>query len=230
MLVPYNSPRLHLANSKTTSASASPYVVAIQISGIHTLPAIFNACILIFVFSAANSDLYIASRTLYGLATEGLAPRIFARTNQRGVPIYALMLSACFGCSAFLNCAASSAVIFTYFTNLVTVFGILTWMSLLTTHIFFVRARRAQGIAPSSLVYTAPLGIYGTYFALFVCTIIALVKNYSVFVKDSAVSVSLSISLCFSGIRSFIKQRSGHRPPSICTQGSRKLMMKRLDF
>ena len=40
---------------------------------------IINACILIFVLSAANSDLYIGSRTLYGLAAEGKAPRIFAR-------------------------------------------------------------------------------------------------------------------------------------------------------
>lgn len=32
---------------------------------------ILNACILVFVMSAANSDLYIGSRTLYALAAEG---------------------------------------------------------------------------------------------------------------------------------------------------------------
>ncbi len=186
MLVPYNSPLLSAANAATTSASASPYVVAIQISGIQILPAIFNACILIFVFSAANSDLYIASRTIYGLAVEGLAPHILARTNKNGVPIYAVLLSGTFGCLAFLNCSTGSAVVFTYFTNLVTVFGILTWISLLVTHIFFVRARRSQGIPDSELVYRAPLGLYGTYAALFVCIIVAIFKNFSVFVHSSA--------------------------------------------
>jgi amino acid transporter len=55
MIVPYNSKELLAAVGQETSAAASPFVVAIQISGIKALPAIFNACILIFTFSAANS-------------------------------------------------------------------------------------------------------------------------------------------------------------------------------
>jgi amino acid transporter len=55
MIVPYDSSQLSAATQANTSATASPFVVAIQISGIQTLPALFNGCILIFVFSAANS-------------------------------------------------------------------------------------------------------------------------------------------------------------------------------
>jgi amino acid transporter len=55
MIIPYNNPSLVASTSKGTSAAASPFVVAIQFSGIQTLPAIFNACVLVFVFSAANS-------------------------------------------------------------------------------------------------------------------------------------------------------------------------------
>jgi len=61
MILPYNDPLLKKANSaasKGASASASPFVVAIQISGIQSLPAILNGCILVFVFSAANSGMY----------------------------------------------------------------------------------------------------------------------------------------------------------------------------
>jgi amino acid transporter len=61
MIVPYNSPQLIAANNATTGAAASPFVVAIIIAGIPALPAIFNACVLIFVLSAANSDLCSAS-------------------------------------------------------------------------------------------------------------------------------------------------------------------------
>jgi amino acid transporter len=64
MVVPYNSPKLAGAAKAASNANASPFVVAIELAGINALPAILNACILIFVFSAANSDLYIASRTL----------------------------------------------------------------------------------------------------------------------------------------------------------------------
>ena len=55
MIVPYDSPGLAAAGKATTSAAASPFVVAIQISGIQVLPGIFNGCILVFVMSAANS-------------------------------------------------------------------------------------------------------------------------------------------------------------------------------
>jgi amino acid permease len=105
MLVPYDSKQLAFANTNTTRASASPFVLAIRLAGIKHLPGILNACILLFTFSASNSDLYIASRTLYGLAESGHAPKIFRWTDKRGVPVPALALSALFCCTAFMNAA-----------------------------------------------------------------------------------------------------------------------------
>ncbi|KAF2759123.1 hypothetical protein EJ05DRAFT_475351 [Pseudovirgaria hyperparasitica] len=190
MNVPYNSPELIFANKGTnggankSSASASPFVVAIRLAEIPHLPGILNACILIFVFSAANSDLYIASRTIYGLASQGKAPRILAKTDKRGVPIYALGLSSLFCLLAYLNVADDARVVFGYFVNLVTIFGLLTWISILVTHIFFVRARKAQGIPDSAMPYTSPGGIWGTYIALFFCCLIAVTKNFDVFIRN----------------------------------------------
>ena len=185
MLVPYNSKELAFANKASNSAAASPYVVAIKLSGIKVLPGLLNGCICMFVFSAANSDLYIASRTLYGLASEGRAPDFFRRTNARGLPYYALGLSVCFCLLAYMNVADDSRQIFIYFQNLTTILGLQTWISILVTHIFFVRARKAQGIPNSAMPYTAPLGIYGSYFSLFLCILVALTKNYSAFTRGS---------------------------------------------
>src|SRR4051812_27040659 len=92
MTVPYNHSQLLSANnesSTTVSAAASPFVVAATLAGVSTLPNIINVCLLIFTFSAANSDLYIATRTLYALSVEGNAQGIFSYTNARGVPIHA---------------------------------------------------------------------------------------------------------------------------------------------
>lgn len=172
------------SGSKGASAAASPFVVAIKASGIEALPGILNACILIFVFSAANSDLYIASRTLYGLAVEGNAPGIFSRTDRRGVPIYALGLSSAFCLLAYLNVSTSSQVVFTYFVNLVTIFGILTWISILIAHIYFVRARKAQGVLDSEMPFVSPGGIWGSYISLFFCCLIAFFKGFNYFVPD----------------------------------------------
>lgn len=184
MLVPYDSEELAFASSASSTANASPYVVAIKLAGIPALPGIVNACILLFVFSAANSDLYIATRTLYGLAREGKAPRIFAKTDRKGVPIYALGLSTLFAFLGFMNVSDDSKVVFGYFVNLVTIFGLLTWISILVTHIYFIRARRAQGVPETSLAFKAPLGIIGSYGACAFCILIALTKNYDVFVHN----------------------------------------------
>jgi amino acid transporter len=185
MIVPYDSPELAFANKATTGASASPFVVAIKIAKIPALPTIVNACILLFTFSASNSDLYIASRTIYGLAVEGHAPKIFLWTDKRGVPVPALAISALFCCTAFMNAADDAKVVFGYFVNLTTIFGLLSWISLLVSHIWFVRARRAQGITKDMMAYTAPFGLTGSYIALFFCILIALTKNFSVFTRGS---------------------------------------------
>lgn len=182
--VPYDSPDLLFANKKKASASASPFVVAISSAGIRTLPSIFNACILIFILSAANSDLYICSRTIYSLAVEGQAPRFLARTNARGVPFFALGVSAIFTLLAFMNVSSASETIFSYLASFVTMFGLLVWISILISHICFIRARRAQGVPDSALAYTAPLGIQGSYFAVAFCIIVALTKNFSAFIPN----------------------------------------------
>jgi amino acid transporter len=183
--VPYNDKKLKEANSAGTRASASPFVVAIKNAHIPHLPGILNACIMLFTFSAANSDLYIASRTIYGLAVQGHAPRFLAWTDKRGVPVYALGISSLFTLLALLNVAQDSTQVFYYFVNLVSMFGLLSWISILVSHIYFLRARKAQGITNDKMPFVAPFGAIGSYIALFFCILIALTKNFAVFTKGS---------------------------------------------
>ncbi|ORY78952.1 amino acid permease Dip5 [Protomyces lactucae-debilis] len=182
LIVPYNSPDLLGANKRSNSAAASPFVVAIKLSGIKILPDILNGCILLFVLSAANSDLYIASRTLYNLAADGKAPAILARTTKSGLPYVSLGVSSLFALLAYLNVSSSSQTVFKYFVQLVSVFGLLTWISILVSHIGFRRGLKAQNISPSSLPYTAPFQPYGTYIALFFSILITIFKGFDTMV------------------------------------------------
>lgn len=184
LIIPYNSPELLGAVKKSNSAAASPFVVAIQLANIKYLNHILNGAILLFILSAANSDLYIASRTLYALAADGKAPTMFCRTLKSGIPHYALGLSSVFMCLAYLNCAKSSATVFKYFVNLVTVFGLLTWISILISHVQFRRGLKAQGMDPCKLPYTARFQPYGSWIALILCCIICFFKGYDSFVPD----------------------------------------------
>lgn len=62
----------------------------------------------------------------------------------------------------------------------------LTWISLLITHIFFIRARRAQCVDEKTLPYKAPLGIIGSSVALFFCVLVAFTRSFGVFIHNHA--------------------------------------------
>lgn len=181
MVVPSNAPELLSANKKGTSAAASPFVVAIVRAKIRVLPDIINAAILIFCISAANSDQYIAARTLYGLAIDGKAPRIFRRVDKRGVPYVALSVTALFCALAFINLASGGPQTFSYLVASVTMFGGLTWICILISHIHFMKAMKAQGMARASLPWQAPLQPYSSYIAVVFTSIVVFFKGWNSF-------------------------------------------------
>lgn len=181
------SPRDPLLMSASGSdASASPFVIAIKNSQIGGLDHLINACILLFVLSAANSDMYICSRTVYGLSVSGYAPRFFSKTNKLGVPYYGVGLSFLFCLLAFMTVSSGAAEVFTYFVNVVSLTGLITWACILVIHIRFMKACKAQGVdRKHDLAYRSPLQPFGSYASLVVCIIIIFVKNFTVFLGDT---------------------------------------------
>ncbi|KAK4045964.1 amino acid transporter [Microbotryomycetes sp. JL201] len=181
LIVKANDPELLRSLKESTGAAASPFVLAIRRANIRVLPDILNASILLFVLSAANSDLYIGSRTLYALAAENHVPRIFMRTNSRGTPFVALAFCSAFCCLSFMAVSSGSRQVFTYFVALVTIFGALTWLSILFSHIRFMQALKAQGISRDTLPWKAPFQPYAAWFAFIVTSIVTLFKGFDAF-------------------------------------------------
>lgn len=121
ILVPYNDPELTAAfRDATPGAAASPYVVAMNRLGIRVLPHIINAMVLMSDFSAGNSYVYCASRSLYGLALEGKAPKVLTTSTKTGVPVYCVAFVLLFALLAFLQLESNVAVVLDWFVSLVT--------------------------------------------------------------------------------------------------------------
>lgn len=92
--VPYNDPELTAAfENSEPGAAASPYVVAMNRLRIQVLPDIVNALVLASAFSAGNSYVYCASRSLFGLALEGKAPKFLTHTTRNGVPLVVISVA-----------------------------------------------------------------------------------------------------------------------------------------
>ncbi len=100
-LVPFTDPNL-LRNDETDIAQ-SPFTMVFNRAGIAFAASVMNAVIFTAIFSAGNSWLYSSTRMLYALAHSGKAPKIFGKTNKRGVPIYALIATAIIGAACFFT-------------------------------------------------------------------------------------------------------------------------------
>ncbi|MFB7139190.1 amino acid permease [Gottfriedia sp. NPDC056225] len=72
----------------------SPFVQVLSTVGFHGSAHIMNFVLITAVLSAANSGIYGCTRMMYSLATEGEAPKAFAKISKNGVPVYAVIVSA----------------------------------------------------------------------------------------------------------------------------------------
>ncbi|KAI8626369.1 amino acid transporter [Xylariaceae sp. FL1651] len=186
VLVPYNDAELKAAyDTNKPGAAASPYVVAMNRLGIPVLPHIVNALVLTAAFSAGNSYVYCASRSLYGLALEGKAPKFLIKCTKRGVPIYCVIFVLLIALLSFLQISQGTSVVLSWFVNLLTASQLINYSVVCVTYICFHHALKAQGIDRRSLPYRGHLQPYAAYYALTATFTFIFVGGYTVFLPGN---------------------------------------------
>ncbi|KJX97053.1 general amino acid permease Agp2 like protein [Zymoseptoria brevis] len=182
ILVPYDDPELTGAfENGLPGAAASPYVVAMNRLRIGVLPHIVNALVLASAFSAGNSYMYCASRSLFGLALEGKAPKIFTRTNRIGVPYNCVIAVLLICLLAFLSVSSGSAKVLGWFVSLITASQLLNFAVMCFTYLCWFKALKAQGISRDSLPYKSFFMPYVAYYGLAWTFTMMFVGGYTVF-------------------------------------------------
>ncbi|KAI1861297.1 uncharacterized protein JN550_010976 [Neoarthrinium moseri] len=185
IVIPYNDKDLIAVLSGSSggagTAAASPYVIAMNNFGISVLPDITNALLVTSIFSAGNAYTYCSTRSLYGLAFDGRAPKFLRRCTKHGVPIYALLCVMAFSTLAFLNLSSSTASVLSWFVNLITAAQIIDYIIICMTYIFFYAACRAQGLDRQSLPYVGWFQPYSAWIGLVFMSIIVCTYGYSIF-------------------------------------------------
>ncbi|KAI1927816.1 general amino acid permease agp2 [Ophidiomyces ophidiicola] len=180
--VPYDDPVLKDAFEKNLpGAAASPYVVSMTRLKIPILPHIVNAAVLLAAFSAGNSFVYCASRSLYGLALEGKAPRIFTHCTKSGVPKYTVILVLLISLLGFLQVSNSAAVVLQWFVSLVTASQLINFAIMAFTYIRFKKACDVQGLSRRTLPFRSPWQPFLAWYSFIACTVMSIVGGYTVF-------------------------------------------------
>ncbi|PKS04926.1 hypothetical protein jhhlp_008292 [Lomentospora prolificans] len=185
IVVPYNDPTLKGILDGTVegsgTAAASPYVIAMKNMNIKILPHVTNFLMFTSIFSAGNTYTYCAIRSLYSLALEGRAPKFLTKVTKSGVPIYCYFVVMLFPFLSFLQVSNSSATVLTWLVSLVTAGGLIDYIVMTVTYIFFYRACVAQGVDRKTFPYCGWFQPYSAWIALVAEVTVTLCYGYSSF-------------------------------------------------
>ncbi|MDX3385637.1 amino acid permease [Streptomyces niveiscabiei] len=151
-LLPWNDPSIKDEGS---------YVAALDSLGIAHAGQIMNFIVLTSVLSCLNSGLYTASRMAFSLGQRGDAPKSFARTTSRGVPLAAILSSVVFGFVAvFFNYAYPDSV-FLFLVNSSGAVALFVWLVICFSQLRMRKIIQAE--APEKLVVKMWLYPYLTW-------------------------------------------------------------------
>lgn len=168
-------------NEARPGAGSSPYVIAMNNLQIRVLPDIVNIALITAAFSAGNAYTYCSSRTLYGMALDGYAPKIFTKCNKYGVPIYAVGVSLCWALLSLLQLNSNSAVVLNWLINLITASQLINFVFLCVIYLFFRRAYMTQKERLPELPFKSWWQPYTVIVGLVSVLIMILLQGYTVF-------------------------------------------------
>lgn len=182
VLIPYTNP--NLVRGGLEDIAISPFTIVFKNAGFAFAAAVMNAVILTSVLSAGNSGMYASTRILWVLAKEGKAPKFLGKLNSRGVPINALILTACVGMIAFFASFFGDGVVYIWLLNASGMSGFIAWVGIAISHYRFRRAFVAQGHNLNELPYRAKWFPFGPIFAFVLCLIVILGQNFQGFMQN----------------------------------------------
>jgi aromatic amino acid transport protein AroP len=124
---------------------ASPFVMIFHALDSNTVANVLNLVVLTAALSVYNSCVYCNSRMLFGLATQGDAPKSLLKVDRRGVPLAALGISAlATGFCVVINYLMPGEA-FGLLMALVVAALVINWAIISITHLKFRAAKRREG-------------------------------------------------------------------------------------
>ncbi len=174
-IIPYTDPNLINQNNEV---SLSPFTIVFKQAGFRFAATAINLVVLTAILSAANASMYTATRTLWYMSKQGIAPKLFGVVSRKGVPVAALTLTSLFGALTFLSSLFGGGKIFMMLVNLSSLSGFIAWIGIAISHYYFRKDYINQGNSLASLPYKAKLYPFGPVFTLILCSFIIIGQQF----------------------------------------------------
>lgn len=173
--VPWNDENLS-SDSRTMKA---PMTIALTQAGWANAGYFVTTIILVTCLSSINSAIYLSSRSLFGLAQEGNAPKIFTKVDKRGTPYMAIHTCHLTGFLSILAIGSNSAVAYSYIVGLAGVCAFIVWTAIALAQMRFRRGWLKQGLPLDEIIFKTPLFPWVPLVAFGLGLILILVQGWS---------------------------------------------------
>lgn len=139
----------------------------------------------------------VGTRTLYGLALEGHAPKFFTSTNRFGIPWVSVTAVGSFMALGYMTLSSAAATVFEWFQDLVSAASMVHWINIQIIYLRFYYGCKKQGIDRNELPWKSPMQPYGAWISLIGFSILLLTGGFYVFI-DGQWNVQSFISSYFN--------------------------------
>ncbi|MEJ8545403.1 amino acid permease [Brevibacillus borstelensis] len=153
----------------------SPFVAVFDSIGIPYAADIMNFVVLTALLSVANSGLYAATRMLYSLSRTGMASEKLGRTNRKGIPMNALLITFAISLLSLLSGYFAKETVFMVLLSVAGLGAQVGWISISASQLAFRRHYLKNGGKLEDLKFKTPLYPF--------LPMVALVLNITVLVS-----------------------------------------------
>ncbi|CAI1672602.1 General aromatic amino acid permease [Serratia quinivorans] len=174
----------------------SPFVMIFHALNSNLVATLLNVVVLTAALSVYNSGVYANSRMLFGLATQGNAPKALSRVNKRGVPVLSIALSALVTSVGVLINYVMPGKAFELLMALVVSTLVINWVMICLAHLRFRAAKNRQGVIP---VFKALWYPFGNYLCLVFLSLILVIMYFSEGIRISVLLMPVWILLLWVG-------------------------------
>lgn len=187
----------------------SPFVYIFRNAGLNGAALIVNIVVLTSALTSGNYFVYGCTRYLWSMAKFNQAPKIFAKTNKKGVPINALIVSMLFGMAAVLAEFFAEDTVYLFIVYFIGGGNIFMYTVICIDQLIFRKRFLAEGGKLEDLPFKTPL-----YPVVPVLGIIAFVLMLAATLTDPGERTGIAVCavcyiLIFIGSKIFVSKRGG---------------------
>ncbi len=191
---------LSLYHWSNLSPDQSPFVMVFNKIGFEKAAGFINFVVLTAALSVYNSCVYCNSRMLYGLAMQGNAPKIFLKTDKRGVPLWAMTVA---GLLTFLVVPLNYFVpavheAFGMAMSVVVAALLINWVMISLSHYYF---RKQKDKENHKTVFPSPWFPLSNYLCLIWDVFVLGAMFFALGMHAAVIAVPIWVAIVFVGYK-----------------------------